>query len=295
MAGALNKDGKKYADRSKSSIISYLLDENSNSYRRQLELKGIKPKNHHRENLKHIEQIQRAAKQDQENKMKLANMAKSKSSKYSKVDSKLKDMLTSKPPSASSSNPRNTNFISQNMRNVHSQSSLNATSADKKERINTKRKPAIPKRSELNIKKKGALSVEKDFISLNKKRPQITQKNNTNNETPFMNKKGYGKVPKYIIQRKLQKEEMEHKKMEEEELAKIPRGMRKMEDDERLETLDILEANKHDIIHQIKNLPLVIETPSMIRHQSQLNKSLNEIERTIRVFEKPTVFVALDL
>jgi len=82
--------------------------------------------------------------------------------------------------------------------------------------------------------------------------------------------------------------------MEEMEAAKIPSGMRIMTEQEKAETLDILAENKHTVIEQIKHLPLVIETPSMIKHQSSLNKKLKEIEATITMFQKPTVFVAMD-
>ena len=148
MAGSLNKDGKKYASRSKGSIISYLLDEKSNNYRYQLELKGIKPKNHHKENLKHIEQIQKSLKQKQEQSN--ANTKHKIPAKYSKIDSKLqlKQSLNDKFKSSLSPKTKQTNFIKRNMTKIHSQSSLNSS---KKMNKSKHRKPAIPKRSELNI------------------------------------------------------------------------------------------------------------------------------------------------
>lgn len=139
---------------------------------------------------------------------------------------------------------------------------------------------------------------KKDFVALNKtikNNKSILDKNNNNKENErFVNKKDYGKVPKYIIQRKLEKEELEMKKIEQEEANKIPKGMRLMKDDERLETLSILKENKSKIIESIKNLPLIIETPSMIRYQSKLNDDLKQIEETMKIFEKRKVFIALE-
>lgn len=136
---------------------------------------------------------------------------------------------------------------------------------------------------------------EKDFISMNKsKAEQMHKKRHQTEQVQFVKKKDYGKVPEYIIKRKLEKEEMEQKKMEELEAAKIPQGMRIMTDDERMETLDILHSNKKTVIESIKHLPLVIETPSMIKHQRDLNNKLKEIEKTIALFQKPTVFVSMD-
>ena len=137
---------------------------------------------------------------------------------------------------------------------------------------------------------------KKDFVALNKLNINNKSLNEKDNQGTyrFVNKKDYGKVPEYIIQRKLEREELEMKKMEEEEASKIPQGMRKMSNEERLETLSILEENKNKVIESIKNLPLVIETPSMIRYQSQLNDKLKQIEQTMKIFRKQTVFVAMD-
>eukprot|EP01084_Bolivina_argentea_P252740 424314_1 len=291
MAGSLNKYGKRYADRSKSSIISFLLNEDSDNYRRQLESKGIKPKNHHKQNLKNISNIQELAKQQKENKIKQANIKPKKAAKYLKIDSKLKQTLSSNP-STSISHDTNTNFIKKNMCTIKSQSSLNASMA--KNRIHTQRKPAIPKQQKLNTFKHEEVE-EKDFVTLNKNKLQDqTIKNANNNAIRFVNKKDYGKVPDYIIQRKLEAVELEQKKMEEEEARKIPDGMRIMTEEERSETLKLLQQNKLKLIDSIKMLPLVIETPSMKKYESNLNKQLTEIEKTIIIFQKPTVFVAMN-
>jgi len=302
MAGPLNKDGKRYADRSKSSVLSHLLDENADNYRRQLEGKGIKPKNHHKQNLKHIEAVQKSAKQQQQQREVENKANKPKNRKYANIDSKVKQTLKAKqsqsPPTSTAA--KSTNFIMRNRSQIQSQSALN-TSAAKRDRINPARKPAIPKRSELNISKapvnKG--KEEKDFVALNKTRTQEMLKKSKSrldkeNKQRFVKKKDYGKVPDYLRKYKLEREELEHKKMEEEEARKIPDGMRQMSEQERCETLAILEENKRKIVDSIKHLPLVVETPSMIKYQRELNEKLKQVEQTIDLFQKPTVFVALE-
>ena len=135
----------------------------------------------------------------------------------------------------------------------------------------------------------------KDFVSLNKRNGQEMHRKKEEKQTvKFTEKKDYGKVPEYMIQRKLENELKEREAMEEAERRKIPKGMRKMTDEERVETLHILECNKKQVMESIKNLPLVIETPSMIRYQGELNEKMNEIEKTMAVFRKPTVYVAMD-
>merc|ERR1711971_1459932 len=149
---------------------------------------------------------------------------------------------------------------------IQSQSNINSTVC-RKQKVSTKRKAAIPTRSELkSIGKKETDNEQKDFVSMNRaKTKQIGGKIKENEQERFVKKKDYGQVPEYIIKRKLEKE--------------------------KAETLDILAENKHTVIEQIKHLPLVIETPSMIKHQSSLNKKLKEIEKNIAIFQKPTVFV----
>jgi len=296
MAGSLNKAGKRYADRSKSSIISHLLNDDADNCRRQMEQRGIKPKNHHRDNLKNIAKLQAMAKQQEMDKIQRANRANKKNPKYKNIDSKLKQSLSSSTSSASKSSKKSTNFIAQNMSRIQSTSALN-----KKEKNSSKmtRKAAIPTRSELTaLSRQCSLEMKeapKDFVALNKRNGQEMHRKKQEKETvKFMEKKDYGKVPQYMIQMKMENEAKEREAMEEAERAKIPKGMRKMTEEERTETMQILECNKKQIMEQIKNLPLVIETPSMIRHQSQLNQQMNEIEKTMAVFRKPIVYVAMD-
>ena len=135
----------------------------------------------------------------------------------------------------------------------------------------------------------------KDFVALNKRNgQQMHRKPEEKVAAKFVDKADYGKVPEYMIQRRLENEAKEREAVQEAERRKIPPGMRKMTDGERAETLHILECNKKQVMDSIKNLPLVIETPSMIRYQGELNEKMNEIEKTIKIFKKPIVFVAME-
>ena len=150
MAGSLNKAGRRYAGRSKSSIISHLLNDDADNCRRQMEQRGITPKNHHRDNLKNIARIQAAAKQQEQDRIERANRAAKKNPKYNKVDSTLKQTMNSRPAAGSAaeskSTKKNTNFIAANKSRIQSTSALN-----RKDKISTKRKAAIPTRSELGV------------------------------------------------------------------------------------------------------------------------------------------------
>jgi len=293
MSGSLNRAGKRYADRSKSSIISHLLNDDADNCRRQMEQRGIRPKNHHRDNLKNIAKIQKLAKQQEEEELKRLSRAGRKNPKYSKVDSKLKQTIMGSAKSTTTK--QSTDFIARNKSQIQSASTSNALANHKKHKMPTKRKPAIPTRSALcqvSVERKGE---HKDFVAMNKLNgQQMHRKPEEKVAVKFVDKEDYGKVPQYMVQRKIEKEAMAQRMREEAQRRKIPPGMRKMDDDEREETLRILECNKKEVLQSIKNLPLVIETPSMIRYQGELNEKMKQIEDTIAIFNKPTVFVAME-
>ena len=64
-----------------------------------------------------------------------------------------------------------------------------------------------------------------------------------------------------------------------------------MNENERLDTLSLLEKNKKQVEFEIQKLPLRIETPSMIKHEKNLRKQLKEIESALKIFGKKTVYI----
>merc|ERR1719203_523538 len=292
MSGSLNKAGKRYAGRSKSSIISHLLNDDADNCRRQMEQRGIKPKNHHRDNIKNIRRIQAEAKQQELDEIKKTQRANRKNPKFTKIDSKLKQTMNSQP--AARTNKASTNFVAQNKSKIQSSSALNK----KAKSATAKRKPAIPTREQIQAQRPGSVEMKEeptDFVARNKRNgKEMARKPAEKAEHKFVDKADYGKVPDYMVQFRLEKEAKARAAVEAAERAKIPPGMRKMTEDERADTLRILAENKKEVMDSIKALPLVIETPSMVRYQGNLNKKMKEIEDTIRIFQKPTVFVAME-
>jgi hypothetical protein len=67
--------------------------------------------------------------------------------------------------------------------------------------------------------------------------------------------------------------------------------MRMLPEEERQETLAMLEKNKQEVDKAIRALPFVIETPSQIRRQNELNARLKEIEEAVRIFSRSKVLV----
>ena len=132
-----------------------------------------------------------------------------------------------------------------------------------------------------------------NYIDKNRKQAlELKPKDNNDKNTHFMNQETYGKVPQYIIDRRMEDAEKEKQRLIDIEKSKIPKGMRQMPENERLETLEILENKKKAVIKNISQLPLTIETPSMIEKEKTLREKLQELEQAIQLFQKKIVYVA---
>jgi hypothetical protein len=70
--------------------------------------------------------------------------------------------------------------------------------------------------------------------------------------------------------------------------------MRLLSDEERIETLEILESNRQEVEHSLQRMPVVVETPSQVKHKTQLERKLQEIEEATRIFSRPKVLVKND-
>lgn len=109
----------------------------------------------------------------------------------------------------------------------------------------------------------------------------------------YTKKKCYGKVPDYLVQRKMDEIEEQQRKEEEKEKAKIPPGTRLMSDSERLDTIRILNENKERIQDAINHLPLKVESRKMKIRQQDLLERMEECEGAIKTFSKKTVYIKI--
>ncbi|CAG9331537.1 unnamed protein product [Blepharisma stoltei] len=137
---------------------------------------------------------------------------------------------------------------------------------------------------------------EKDYVKDNYKaaivqapiKPVEKQEENAKALNP-----NYGKVPQYLEDYKAQREADRETKRRQEEDAKCPPGMRLMPEEERLETLEILQKGKDDVWMLINKLPIASNTQSVIRRREEYEKKLQELENAIKTFSRPKVYVAL--
>lgn len=107
----------------------------------------------------------------------------------------------------------------------------------------------------------------------------------------FLKKKDYGRVPTYLLERKLELVEQHDAELKAKEAALIPAGMRLLADEERLETLFALQRNKGEVERAMQALPLRIETQSQIRWRDDLERRMREVDEGIKVFSRPKVLV----
>ena len=108
----------------------------------------------------------------------------------------------------------------------------------------------------------------------------------------FTAKRDYGRVPDYLVERKLELLERERLRREKEELAHIPPGMRVLPEDERLRTLEILAENAADVETKLLALPIAKDgTPVVHRVKAELEARMAEIEDAQRIFGRSTVLV----
>ena len=108
----------------------------------------------------------------------------------------------------------------------------------------------------------------------------------------FTAKRDYGRVPDYLVERKLELLERERLRREKEELAHIPPGMRVLPEDERLRTLEILAENRADVETKLLALPIAKDgTPVVHRRKAELEARMAEIEDAQRIFGRSTVLV----
>ena len=283
----------------------------ANGYRGELAKKGIQPKNHMRDNVKELKIKQLKLKQEKDEKDMLENRSKNlyKLPQFQNVESRL---YNNPPDSARSDNNDENDDYNDNPRFLtRGQSQLRREELAKEKKLIrqeleakmeeerrlhekplTPRKASVPRANEFA---ELAAPSQANFIHRNKLTAMTMEPQRRGSEDrEEIKHESYGKVPQYLEDRKAkwaaEQEEIRRRRPD----PDCPPGMRLMPEQERVETLRVLQESREEALNQLRRLPFVIETPTMKKKQEYLENKLREIDHALSIFSKPKVYVADD-
>lgn len=96
-------------------------------------------------------------------------------------------------------------------------------------------------------------------------------------QTP--NHKNYGKVPKYIAKYKEEAAELNRQREELREKKRLPPGMAKMDEAERVTTLEHLQSTKREMQTMLHQLPISMRSENLRQKKRELEQKLDDVER----------------
>ena len=102
----------------------------------------------------------------------------------------------------------------------------------------------------------------------------------------------FGRVPKYLRNRKEQAQREKEAEAARAPDPNCPKGMKLMPEEERVQTLEVLQNSREEAINQLAKMPFVLETPSAKRKHAELEMKLKEIEAALSLFNKQKVYIA---
>lgn len=264
-----------------------------------MEKKGIKPRDHARDNIVALREKQKENRQRRlEPNPKAAEW---KMQQFKNIPSKLKvSMEASRARGAESprSPDERADFLRRGSLEVRQERerklkrseavAAKASSPAKREPL----KQPVPRAREVN---RLAPRSNKDFVGANRTEArQMEPKRRQSNDEEVHRHSEFGAVPKYLQDRKEEWAETEARRQAALPDPSCPPGMRLMPEDERLETLDILLESEREAQSMMLKLPLHSTTPSVVKRKEALEAKLKEIEAAKKIFSKARVYIKED-
>ncbi|KAM3937554.1 enkurin domain-containing protein 1 [Leptodactylus fuscus] len=253
-----------------------------------------KPKDHGKENVQRMREIQKRCKEKEMEKVQGAPKpvkALWKSSKYEQVESKVKAKLQEQPPPPKVAQA---NFLKSHTRCGTG--------------LPPKRCPSPgPSRPTTPINEMQVHGSSIDFIAHNarnvKKIPMRRSRSLQNLNEVLQEKqrqqqdydsKQKGHVPQYLLdlKEKWRKEQEERKKQTPD--PSLPPGHTMMPEHERQETLNKIKQTQSQLLKELVMLPVRADNLSIQNRRTELEKKLSEIEEAVKVFSRPKVFIKTD-
>ncbi|KAK1194810.1 ENKD1 protein, partial [Pygoscelis papua] len=304
-APRIRPSGKDFLEKGQKGTLSLLLQLEGISLDGGLPVKRKESKDHEKENVRRIKEIQKKCKEKeraQEHSQPKPVKALWKSQKYENVESKVKAKLqeSSPPP-----NPEALKFLRAYSRcgpGIKPCRPLSPRPARMKAGADTEAPEALGAETKIQVEGKSI-----DFIkhnARNAKRAPLRRSQSLqalaelleqkHREQEEYNAKQKGHVPQYLLERK----ELWRRQMEE-RLRNLPDpdtppGHTMMSEGQRLETLSNLKQSQEQLIKDLVMLPVRADTLSMQKRRVELERKLSQIEEAIKIFSRPKVFIKLD-
>ncbi|NXG76741.1 ENKD1 protein, partial [Baryphthengus martii] len=304
-APRIRPSGKDFLEKGRKGTLVLSLQLEGISLDRELPVKRKESKEHEKENVRRIKEIQKKCKEKeraQEHSQAKPVKALWKSQKYENVESKVKAKLQESSPSP---NPEAVKFLRAYSRcgpGIKPCRLLSPKPARMRAGADAEAPEALSTETKLQVEGKNI-----DFIrhnALNAKRAQLRRSHSQQarddlleqrqREQEEYNAKQKGHIPQYLLERK----ELWHRQKEE-QLRNLPDpdmppGHTMMLEGQRLETLGNLKQSQQQLIKDLVMLPVRSDTLSMQRRRVELERKLSQIEEAIRIFSRPKVFIKLD-
>ncbi|XP_075366392.1 enkurin domain-containing protein 1 isoform X2 [Mycteria americana] len=298
-APRIRPSGKDFLENGQKGTLSLLLQLEGISLDGGLPVKRKESKDHEKENVRRIKEIQKKCKekeQAQEHSQPKPVKALWKSQIYKNVESK----ESSPPP-----NPEALKFLraySRCGRGIKMCRPLSPRPARTKAGADTEAPGALGAETKIQVEGKSI-----DFIkhnACNAKRAPLRRSQSLqalaelleqkHREQEKYNTSQKGHVPQYLLARK----ELWRRQMEE-RLRNLPDpdmppGHTMMPEGQRLEILGNLKQSQEQLIKDLVMLPVRADTLSMQKRRVELERKLSHIEEAIKIFSRPKVFIKLD-
>jgi len=104
----------------------------------------------------------------------------------------------------------------------------------------------------------------------------------------------FGEVPTYLRKRQDQWREDEEYRIANTPDPAMPPGHRQLPEQERTQTLGLLQKKLNELTSQMSRLPIGADTVRVRQQKVALENQLTEVEEAIKIFSRPKVFVKVD-
>ncbi|XP_025920020.1 enkurin domain-containing protein 1 isoform X2 [Apteryx rowi] len=304
-APRIRPTGRDILEKGQKGTVSLLLQLEGISLDRGLPVKRKESKDHEKENVRRIKEIQKKCKekeQAREHSQPKPVKALWKSQKYDNVESKVKAKLqeSSPPP-----NPEALKFLRAYSRcgsGIKPCRPLSPSLARMKAEADTEAPEAPGAEAKIQVEGKSI-----DFIkhnARNAKRAPLRRSQSLqtlaelleqkHREQEEYNTKQKGHVPQYLLERK----ELWRRQLEEQQRnlpdPDTPPGHTMMPEGQRLETLSNLKQSQEQLVKDLVMLPVRADTLSIQKRRMELERKLSQIEEALKIFSRPKVFIKLD-